>query len=50
MRQIAKEMMPENASQIKEEEARALFVQGKTAMYSSVSSHAGLIERIARRL
>ncbi|WP_026574254.1 ABC transporter substrate-binding protein [Bacillus sp. UNC438CL73TsuS30] len=44
MRKMAKEMLPKDAATTSEEEARALFVQGKAAMYSSISAQAGILE------
>jgi ABC-type glycerol-3-phosphate transport system substrate-binding protein len=44
MRKMAAELMPENVTEMTDDEARALFIQGKAAIYSSHSSRAGLIE------
>lgn len=44
MREMTKELMPENVATINDEEARALFIHGKAAMYSSISSQAGILE------
>ncbi|WP_180271426.1 ABC transporter substrate-binding protein [Fredinandcohnia onubensis] len=44
MRRMANELMPENFDTVTEEEARALFVQGKAAMYSTISMQAGFLE------